>query len=183
MINLLPPEEKRDLLAENKRRTILILLVLVLFFLSVLVLILFSVKTYLQIEAISQKALLLETEKKPQQPEVQGFQEKVNLINQNLTKLSNFYKQKIYFSDILERVSQILPTQIYLNNFSATLSTAEKEPTIKIALSGFAVNRDVLLEFKQNLEKESDFKNFNFSSINRVKPIDIDFFVTFEIIQ
>lgn len=181
MINLLPPEEKRELLSEKKKRIIVILWILVLLSLFSLILILVSARIFLETQVLSQKGLLLEVERGSNQPEMRDFQEKISLINQNLTKLKNFYKEKIYFPDILERVSKTLPQQLYLTNFSAALSLSGEEPIVKVSLSGFAPSREILFEFKQALEKESGFKNVYFSPANWVKPTDIDFLVTFNL--
>lgn len=181
MINLLPPEEKEELLLEQKKRIIIILGILVLFFLICLFLFSFLVKIYLEIQVVSQKELFQEIEKGSLQSEMQGLKSKITLINQDLTKLEQFYKEKIYFSEILEKISQTIPRDVYLTNFSATISPAEKKSLIKIFLSGFAPTREILFEFNKKLEEESDFKNISFPAANWIKPRDINFFVSFEI--
>lgn len=180
MINLLPPVEKEELLSEKKKKITIILWLLVLFFLLCLILTLFSVKIYLQIQAESQKTLLDESREEFGQSGIQDFREEINSINLTLTKLDSFYQQKTYFSEILGRISGILPQGIYLTNFSAVFTT-EKEENIEISLSGFSPTADSLFEFKGNLEKENDFKDIYFPPSNWVKLIDINFLVTFKI--
>lgn len=181
MINLLPPEEKRELSAEKKRRIVIILWILVLFFLFSLFLTLLLAKIYLQTQVLSQKSILLGVEKESPQPEIEDFRGRITLINQNLTDLKTFYERKVYFPKVLERISQILPQGIYLTNFSALLSAAEEKPIVKVSLTGFSPSREILFEFKQNLEREKDFQNVYFPPINWVKPANIDFLITFEI--
>ncbi len=182
MINLLPPEEKEKLLLEKKKILITIFLILVLYFLFCLIFILFSVKAYSETQLEFQKALLLKTEKGLGDSEIKNFQEKIDKTNSTLTKIDSFYQQQIYFSEILERISKILPPEIYLTNFSAVFYTKEKEETgIKFSLSGFAPARETLIEFRKNLEKEEDFKEIYFPPTNWVKPIDIDFSLSFKI--
>ncbi len=180
MINLLPPVEKEELLLEKKKRITIILWLLVLFFLLCLMLILFSVRIYLQIQAESQKTLLEEARKEFGQSRIQDFREEINSVNLNLTKLNSFYQQKTYFSEILEKISGILPQKIYLTNFSAAFSI-EEGGYIEVSLSGFAPTADSLFEFKENLGKESDFKDIYFPPSNWVKLIDINFLATFKI--
>ena len=182
MINLLPPVEKEELLLEKKKRITIILWLLVLFFLLCLILILFSVKIYLQIQAESQKTLLDEAREEFGQSEIQDFREEINSVNLTLTKLNSFYQQKTYFSKILERISGILPQGIYLTNFSAVFG-AEKGEYIEVSLSGLSPTADSLFEFKGNLEKESDFEDIYFPPSNWVKLIDINFLATFKIKQ
>lgn len=181
MINLLPPEEKRELLSEKRMRIIVILWVLILFFFFSLILILVSARIYLQIQVLSQKGFLQEVETESKQPEMKNLKEEISSINQTLIKLESFYSRKIYFSKILERISGILPEEVYLTNFSATLSGTEEKPILKISLSGFSPTREVLFEFREELGKEADFKDVDFPSANWVKATDIDFLVSFNI--
>lgn len=180
MINLLPPREKEILLMEKKKRMVIILWALVLFFLICLILILFSIKIYLQTQVESQKILLLEARKEFEQSEFQNLQEGIKSANFTLGKLNSFYQEKIYFSEILERISKTLPAELYLTDLSAVFSPAE-ETGVNISLSGFAPTVETLLEFSKNLEKEKGFKDIHFPSEVWFEPFDIDFFVTFRI--
>jgi len=183
MINLLPSKEKEKLLLERKKRIVVILWFLVLFFLFCLILISFLIKIYLQVQVESQKTLLLELEKEFGQSEIRELRKQISSINSTLTKLDSFYQKKIYFSEILEKVSQVLPQEVRPTNLSTVFSLDEEgeKGSVKISLSGFAPTRESLLEFKKNLDQQSDFRDVYFSPENWVKSIDIDFFVTFVI--
>lgn len=181
MINLLPPVEKEKLALEKKKRIIIILWALVLFFLVCLILILFSIKIYLRSQVESQKAFLIEAEKEFEQSEIQDFREKVSSVNLTLTKLYSFYQQKIYFSQILEKISQALPSEAYLTNLSAVFCPDGEKGNVRVSLSGFVSTRETLFEFKKNLEKESNFKEISFPPANWVEPTDINFFINFKI--
>lgn len=177
MINLLSPEEKEKLLLEQKKRIAIILWFLILFFLVCLTLILFAAEIYLKTQLDTQKNLLAEVQKEYNRPEIQNLQEEIRAANSSLTKLNSFYQKKIYFAEILERISKTLPQGTYLTNFSTVFSPE----TLKVSLSGFAPFRETLFEFKKNLEKEEDFKKVFFPPANWVKPANIEFFVTLEI--
>jgi len=181
MINLLPPVEKGKLLLERKKRIIIILWALVLFFLVCLILILFSIKIYLRNQVESQKTFLVEAEKEFEQSEIQDLRKRISSVNLTLTKLNSFYQQKIYLSQILEKISQTLPSEAYLTNLSAVFSSDEEEGNVRVSLSGFVSTRETLFEFKKNLEKESNFKEISFPPANWVAPFDINFFVTFKV--
>lgn len=180
MINLLPPIEKEKLFLEKKKRMVIILWFLVLFFVICLILILFSIKIYLQSQVKTQKTLLSQAQTESNRTEINEFREKVHLINSKLNQLDSFYQNKIYFSDILERISQTLSSDAYLNNLSLEKGTENK---IKVIVSGFSPTREILFEFKKNLEKEPGITGVSFPSANWVKATNIDFFVTFEISQ
>ena len=181
MINLLPPEEKEKFLLEKKKRIIIILWALVLFFLVCLILILFSIKIYLRSQVESQRAFLIEAEKEFEQSEIQDLRKKISSVNLTLTKLNSFYQQKIYFSQILEKISQTLPSEAYLNNLSAVFSSDEEKGNVRVSLSGFVSTRETLFEFKKSLEKESNFKEISFPPANWVEPTDINFFTSFKV--
>jgi len=182
MINLLPPEEKKKLLLEKKKKIVIISWILILFSVFCLILILSSIKIYLQIETKSEKALLAAANEGFNQPEAQNFRERIELANSNLKKLSSFYKNKIYFSDILKNISQIIPQQIFLTNVSINPSIEkEKESLIKVSLFGFSPTRDVLFNFRKKLENNDYFQEVYFPPSDWVKSTDINFSITFKI--
>ena len=185
MINLLPPQEKEKILLERKKRVVLNLLILILFFFLCLILALVPIKIYLRSQVKSQEFFLAEIQKETGQTEIKDLRKKIDLINSTLTNLDNFYKNKVYFSEILEKISEILPEKIYLNTLSITFSSAEKkeERVINVSFSGFAPNREVLFEFKEILEKETNFEKIFFPPENWVKRTNINFTVSFEIPQ
>ena len=171
MINLLPIIEKEKLLSEKNERIAIILWLLLLFFLTCSVLILFSIKTYIQTQVKSQQYLLTEVKREKNQSEIENLKEEINSINSSLTKLNSFYQNGIYFSDILEKISKTLPKELYLTNLSIVFPS--------VSLSGSAPTTETLFEFKENLEKEPGFKEIFFPPANWVDLTDIDFSVTF----
>jgi len=173
MINLLPPVEKGKFSSEKNKKIITILWLLVLFFLTCSILILFSIKTYIQAQVKSQQYLLIEAEKEKDQSEADDLQEEINSMNLSLTKLDSFYQNQTYLSDILEKISQVLPEELYLTNLSIAFSS--------VSISGFAPATETLFEFKENLEKEPSFKEISFPPANWVDLTDINFSVTFTI--
>jgi len=178
MINLLPPKEKTILSLEQKKKMVVILWLLFLFFIVCFILILLSIKFYLQEQVEYQKIILEETKERIEQSEIKNLQEEFNSFNILLTKLNSFYQQKVYFGEVLEETSKILPKEAYLTNISATKGEAS---VIQIALSGFIPTRESLFEFKKNLEKEKSIKEVSFPPTNWVNSVDINFFVTFKI--
>lgn len=181
MINLLPPQEKKILILEEKKRLIIILGSLILISLICLVLILFSIKINLQGQLEAQKITLSFSEKEFQKPEIQNLKKEINLTNKNFSKLNSFYQNQINFTEILEQISGILPEQVYLTNLSINYrSEKDQEWQINSSLSGFAKTRDILFEFKSNLEAE-DFKEIYFPLSNLIEKTDINFNLSFKI--
>jgi len=175
MINLLPPQQKRELLAEEKFKLILILVILLLLFLFSLSLILLSIKIYISGQAESQEILVSLGEK--ELPKFKSLKERLDLTNQNLSKIDSFYENQFSLSEFLERMSEITPEGIYLKSFSY------EENTSQITLSGFSPTVEALVNFKENLEKQENFKEICFSPSAWIKLADIDFDVTFKITE
>ena len=173
MINLLPPQYKAELKEEENWKLTLILSILFLIFLVCSALILFSIKASISGQVEAQKILLLQEEKKFEESQIQNLEEKITVSNQALLKLNSFYQSQTTSTEILEKISETLPTGVYLTilNFNPA----------QISLFGFSPNREILLEFKQNLEKEQTFGEIYFPPSSWVKPTDIDFSVNFKI--
>ena len=175
MINLLPLQQKEELLEEEKHNLVLILGILFLIFLISLILILFSIKIFISGEVEIQNILLSAEEKRFKESQIQNLEEKINISNQTLSKLDLFYQNQLNLTETLEKISGTLPLGTYLTTLNLNLA--------QISLSGFSPTREILLEFKKNLEKEKIFGEIYFSPSNWVEPTDINFSVNFKITQ
>ncbi|MEA3344144.1 MAG: hypothetical protein U9Q16_00450 [Patescibacteria group bacterium] len=196
MINLLPLEKKQKLLSKKKTMSIAIFFVLIFFFLFCFVLMLFSITIYSQINIESENILFDAGEKDINRSERINFQKEVQKTNLELKKINSFYDKEVCISETLEEISEILPKEIYLTNFSAeyyfekiTSSLEEKENDkkeklgFKFSLSGLAVNREILVSFKQEIEKEKNFIEVYFPLENLLEQENIDFTITFKVEQ
>ena len=175
MINLLPPAYQKELKQEENRRLTVILGMLFLVFLISLILILFSVKLYIQGQLASVKILADSEEKTLLTPQIQDLQGKINSANRNLAKLALFYGSQISAVGILEKIFKTIPSEIYLTAFSWQKDTSQ------VTISGFSPTREVLFNFQRNLEAAKEFTDFNFPSQNWIKSSNIDFYVSFKI--
>lgn len=175
MINLLPPQQKKELKREEKWKLTSIFGIILLFSLLFFSLALFFIQTYISSELETWKIIFEIEEKKFKTSKIQDFQKKIVVLNQNLSKLDSFYQEQIDLTEILEKISQTLPSEVYLNNLSWQKETSQ------VVLSGFAPKREDLFTLRKNLEKEKDFEEIYFPSSNWIKPKDIDFYVAFKI--
>jgi len=171
MTNLLPPQAKNELYEEEMKNLIIILGSLILIFLFSLTLILFGVKNYILEQANSEKITVDLEKKKLEDSEIQNLRTKIISINKTLSQLNFFYQNQVKLTEIFNKISDILPSQMYLTNFSY-----QKETNL-VSLSGFSPTQEILLNFKKNLNKE--FSEVNFPLQNWIKSTDIDFQVTF----
>lgn len=175
MINLLPTQYKRELKQEESFRLVLILGALFLIFLVSLILILFSIKIYIQGQKESLKILIDLEEETFQIPENRHLRKEIASANQELAKLKLFYQEQTDLTEILEKISQILPQEMYLTTFFW------QESASRITLSGFSPLQETLLELKKNLKEEKNISEIEFPLTNWLKPVDINFQVTFKI--
>jgi hypothetical protein len=180
MINLLPPEEKKELLLKNRERLVVILGITAFVSLMCLILILLSINFYILTEVVFQKNVLEQTEKSYKTPVFLSFQDTIKKYNNALTKLNYFYREEIYFSQILKIISNIQrPAGLYLTDIS--LNRNDENKNIKVLVSGFSPSREDLLIFKKNIEDDRGIKNPYFSPESWTNPQNVRFYLTFEI--
>ena len=179
MINLLPPTEKDNLKNEEKRRLSFILGIFVLFFLVALSLVLFSVNIYLAGEVAGYKIIVSYEQQKSVTLAAQNIEREIGVVNQNLTELGAFYVGQPRITELLQKISEIIPEEVYLNSLSLDPSK-DKKSRFQVSLTGRSSTREALLGFKKSLESESNFQGVYFPPSNWVKPSDINFSASFE---
>ncbi len=180
MINLLPPQNKEEILQEENWKLLMILGMHLLFFFISLLLILFSVKIFITGEVDVQKILFAEREKEFKNTQMQNLEANLTTFNTNLNQLDSFYQSQLNLTEILEKISKTLPVQIYLTNLSI-IPQGRKGEMINCSLSGFSPDREILLQFKENLEKETQFQDIYFPPSSWVKAMDINFTISFNV--
>ncbi len=179
MINLLPPIEKDNLKKEEKRRLAFIWGIFVLFFLTALSLVLFSVNIYLAGEVQGYKTIVDYEQQKSATMEAQNVEKQINAVNQKLTTLDAFYDRQPHITELLQKISEIIPEEIYLNSLSLN-PDQDKKDRFSVSLTGHSKTREALLEFKKSLESESIFQGIYFPPSNWTKPSDINWSCSFE---
>lgn len=177
MINLLPPKEKKFLVQEEKWRLILVLETVFMAALISLALILFSIKTYISGQVEVQKIIL--SQKALETPQMEEVEERIKESNLIFSNLHSFYEESLQTTEILEKISRIPPPGIYFNNL--TLTPGKGDYLGQMSISGFSSDREILIEFKKELEEQAAFKDIVFPPFCWLKPIDINFSVTFKI--
>lgn len=183
MINLLPPQYKKELKGEEWFRLVLILGLLILLFFVCLSLSLLSIRVYVSGEIQTQQ-ILVESQSK------EGgalHRERIQEVNAIMAGISSLYAKRLSFVDILERISGALPSSAHLTAFTYTPlaksgeNNGENAAKAQITLAGFAPRVEDLLEFRSKLEQDPLFGNFQFPHANWVRAADIDFSFTFEL--
>lgn len=140
--------------------------------------ILFSIKIFVSGEADVQKILFNQREAEFNASNDQEIEDQIASINEKLVKINSFYENKNSFIEVLEKISNCIPSEIYLTNISIN-PLAKTGSEMKISISGFAPNREKLLELKVSLEAEKSFSKIDIPSFNWLKPTDINFSISF----
>ncbi len=178
MINLLPPKEEKRIEEERKKKITVILSFLLLFFVVFLGIMLLSLDIYLS-KRVRHYREKLEVEESVDRQEVKEIKDEIKEANKELGNLKEHYSRRKDYSSLLEKIDGLLPSNIYLNNFSAILSETEKGSLIKVSLSGLALKREDLFRLKKKLEGE--FEEVSFPPANWVQASDINFSSSFNI--
>ena len=176
MINLLPPGEKEKETSSKKRKVLIIFWFYGFFFLCVFSTVLFFLNNRVKNEVEISKIMLQSAEKGFEGEGIKDIQQRIKDANNILSKVNGFYGKKMYFSDVIDKISKVMPSGIYLNNLSMV-----SDEFSKFSLSGFVAERDTLFELKKNLESDSYFQNIDFPTSNWIKPENINFFISFDI--
>jgi hypothetical protein len=174
MINLLPPEEKKEQRERKIFSKLLDLEFLFFGFLISLVLIFLFFHTKLQF-FLKEKETELSLKKK----EIllyQDIEKELNLFNDLISKVKSILKEDKKTTLVLERIIEILPPEVSIENISFALS--KNKEYFEVNLSGFASRRSDLVLLRLKLEE--NFENVLFSPESWVKPTDINFFVSFK---
>jgi hypothetical protein len=172
MINLLPPEQIKELKEEENLKVLLNIFLLVLFFFLFLFLILLSIRFYLSGALDSQK-ILLEKEEKILDLEKENEIKKYNEI---LSKIEKFYQKKVFLFPKAENFFEKIPQSIYLRELETKI---DKKGEISFFVSGFSKNRESLLNLIKILKE--NYQEVSFSPEILLKESEIDFSITFKI--
>jgi hypothetical protein len=176
MINLLPQTQKEKLKEEKEKRIFFHWLILILFFGLSLSLSLLNLKIFLS-EKLKEEKLDLENQEK-----ILKLEAKKEILETNklISELLNFEKNQKETSQILNKIFQILPSEIQVNSVNITKTVLDKKTKkegFQVILTGFSPERQSLLKLKSILE--ANFSQVSFPPQVWVKEKEIDFSVNF----
>lgn len=177
MINLLPPRQKKELQEEENWKVVFLIETFLFLFFILLSLNFLSVRNFISGEAEVQQILLDQRESELANPRAQVLRKNLTDFNQTLSQLNSFYKNQLKFSYVLEEIAKTVTSGVSLSS----LNLAKKDKGMICSLRGFAEDRNSLLKFKENLEKNEIFSDVFFPQGSWVEPSDIDFTLNFKI--
>ena len=186
MINLLPPQAKKELIQEEYFKLLLIFVILILVFMICFAMLLGIIRIYLHSEIVAGESRLFWLSE--QFSEDDPVLNKVKELNETHSDVSRFFKKRQLLSPAIDRLASHLPLSASLTSFSYTPATIIKKKdevqklNAKIAVTGQALTRNILLSFREDLISDPLFGKVFFPPSNWVEPEDITFSFQAEII-
>lgn len=187
--NLLPPAQKEEIKNESLRKKISLILVFLGVNLCILSAVIFGFRLFVLNKNLEIDEKIAASEKKMKEPQFEALGKQIDTANQNLYKISNTKNEQVSSVDVLEKISSLLPGDIYLQYFSFKNSFKdEKNEETKevkrvfiaeVKINGVARDRETLFLFKKSLDQERSFQDIFFNPSSWVKPIDAEFTVDF----
>lgn len=186
MINLLPLKEKNELLAQDRKKMVVILGIILVVPLICFGLILLSLRFYILGEINLANIVFEQAKKQYQTADFLHFKDVIKENNKTVTSLQAFYKNQTYMSALLAMVSQIPhPESLYFTSLSLQKDTvapvANQPKKVKVIMSGFSKSRDDLLLFQKNIQSIPTIEKVYFTPESWINPVDLKFNLTFEI--
>jgi len=103
---------------------------------------------------------------------IESAEKEIIFDNSLVSKLDEFYKKQVKITDIFLKAAGSLPEGVTLSSFGYSSGS--------VSLEGFSPDRDSLVVFKANLEKQSGFKKVTFPPENWLTSKNINFTASFK---
>ena len=168
-LNLLPPEEINKLEAKQFIGLLRNFSIWILFFLIIFIIFLSSIIFYFSIILKAQNELIEIRKNNERTQYLTEIEDKIKELNKNLIKIRLKQKEMIIWTPIIEELSEIIPTGIYLTDLSY------QESLEKLSLRGIANTRENFLNFQDRLNKSSCFEEIEAPLSNLIKKNNVDF--------
>lgn len=178
MINLLPPEHKRDIRAARTNTLLIRYNLLLVGVLAFLLLAIGVVYVYLSNSKASADMTIKENKEA-----VAGFaatEQEAQTFRQNLATAKEILDREVNYTDVILNISRALPSGSILTNLSLDASSFGKETTLAAQVKSY----DKAIALKDALSQSGLFTDVHFQSItsssNADYPITVNLFVTFK---
>lgn len=172
-INLLPPYRKEEILQSKRIKTVVKLEVLASFVGIIFFVFLMAFAYILRLNLLSVSNDLELKNNQEKYERIKYLDDEFSRANSELSEAIKIKKDQLYWSKLFERLSEKTLDGIEMTD----LSTKD----YAIFLVGKANSRDVLISFKEGLEKEECFSNVNLPLSNLVSKDNVDFQMDFKI--
>ena len=133
-------------------------------------LMLLLVKFFYSTEVETLKAEVAEREREIAIFNIAAEEKKIADVGRSVSMIGDFYNGQTRVTKLMADIAELTPAGIDMESFSYQSDS--------VGIKGFAVDRDALLLFKNNLESRPDFENVTFPQDSWLKAKDIEFSAT-----
>lgn len=165
-LNLLPSANKKKLELANLKRLTFSLMARIFIVLIVFTFILTSIFFYVSMLVRYQEQLIENKQEDAEMQQLLEMEEKISIANKKIIRVND---KLIYWTEIMEELTKLVPSDIHLTGFHYESKRNE------IHLSGWAPTRDKFLSFQEALEKNSLFDGVEVPLSNLLKQENINF--------
>jgi Tfp pilus assembly protein PilN len=173
--NLLPPEEKAEIMGQKAFKKVLFWGFSSLIFVLIFLALLSSIWWYLLIQLKSIQSIVNEMEASPQNKTFNDIKKEIDGINQRMQSFDKLQIQGKDYSFYWQKLTELSVSGITFKHISIN--------DTKVVLEGRAATREILLSFKDALENSAYFQNINIPLSDFLKQNNIDFSFNFELEQ
>jgi len=171
-LNLNPPNKKEEIRKAERYTQVFKweaeLFAIFIVFVAMLV----SISYILKITAISENPIILGNNNE-QYREIEIYDKESRDMNQIISQIDKIQKGQLHWYSFFEKINK---------QFSDTIEIKKIETSdYSVLITGKAKNRDSLITFKENMEKESCFSDINLPLSSLVARQDVDFQIDFNI--
>lgn len=172
MFNFLPEKERKELRSEYKTRRWAVVFIFIALSGLVSVLLFAPTYTFFYLEKEYLIKTLETTQKDSKNIVSPEFFEKLKKVSKDVESL-NSHTEEIFVTDLIEMVLLSKPEFVSITNFAFQKNSNKK--TLDVSLSGYAKNRDVLLEFSEKLKNKDYVTDVNIPLSSFTREEDLDF--------
>jgi len=181
MINLLPENEKRNLIFQAKWSKIILFVAILITVSLIFTGLIFGVHIYLSLAQKNTQQLLKEKEEIVSSKEFKDFKNQIQQANKNLQAIQKFFKTNLYLIEVIENISSLLPQKVYFKEIKIERKIGKNKLSyFQIYIEGQAATRKDLYEFKKRLENQKNFLKVYFSPSSWIKKENSEFSLTLQ---
>lgn len=160
MINLLPPEQKKQIRAARSNSLLIRYNILLLGALGFLLIAIFVVYVYLNnIEASAKQVI---TDNRAKVADYSSVQQQAKNFRSNLATAKQILDKEVVYTKVVMEISRLLPAGVVLDTLSLDAKTFGTSTTFAAKAKSY----DAALALKDSLQKSSVFSNVYFASIS-----------------
>jgi len=173
-LNLIPPAKREEIEKAKKFRTILRWELELVSIFALFLAMLFSVNYILQINLnMAENNAGLNGQDVEKIKQISDFDSQIKTINVKMSEILKMQSGQLYWTNFFEKLNGSVPSEITVKSIATD--------NYKATVSGNARDRDVLITFKENLEKSGCFDDVNLPLSNLVARENVDFSIVLTI--